>query len=188
MEVEHAHETDSGEEMGSGLVDRAAEPNSVISRLRELREGFVNDVTVDLEIPGYRGELVARYSPLPWEMIRNFAVRGDRGKRNPNIAPTIAADALANAVVGFYFREDEELVPVTWQGDPIDKFGDALASVLGIENVETVRETVRAVFPDEFSLVAHYAEFMEWQAERDDGDEGLKDVAKQDDAINPTSP
>ena len=166
---------------------RVAEPNSVVARLRELRESFVNDITVDLEVPGYRGELVARYAPLPWEMIRNFAMRGERGKRNPNIGPPIAADGLANAVVGFFFREEEKLVPVTWQGDPVEKYGEALASVLGITGVETVRETVKAVFPDEFSLVAHYGEFMEWQAERDDGDESVRDIAKTDDAVNPTS-
>lgn len=166
---------------------RKAEPNSVMSRLRELRENFTQDITVDLEVPGYRGELVARYAPLPWEMIRNFAMRGERGKRNPNIGPTIAADGLANAVVGFFFREDEKLVPVTWQNEPVEKYGDALAKVLGIEGTETVRETVKAVFPDEFSLVAHYGEFMEWQAERDDGDEELREMARNDPAVNPTS-
>jgi hypothetical protein len=163
------------------------EKGSVVSRLRELRENFATDVTVDLEVPGYRGELVARYGALPWDVIRNLALRGERGKRNPDIAPTLAADGLANAVVGFFTREgDGEKQPLTWQGDPVTDFGPALRSVLGIE-AETVRETVKAVFPDEFALVSHYAELMEWQSERDDGDEGLAEAAASDDAVHPTS-
>jgi hypothetical protein len=164
-----------------------AEAGSAISRLRELRQSFTDDVHVDLEVPGYRGELVARYGPLPWDVIRSLAIRGERGRRNPDVGPTLAADGLANAVEGFFFRENDGLTPVTWQGDAVTAYGDALASVLGIEGTQTVRETVKAVFPDEFALVSHYGELMEWQAERDDGDEPVALAAKADDAVHPTS-
>lgn len=167
---------------------KQAEAGSVVSRLRELRESFSNDAHVDLDVPGYRGELVARYVPLAWDVIRGLAIRGERGKRNPDVGPTLAADGLANAVDGFFFREGDDLVPVTWQGDPVTQYGNALAAVLGIEGTESVRETVKAVFPDEFALVSHYGELMEWQAERDDGDERVIEAAQADDAVHPTSP
>lgn len=166
---------------------RDAEPGSVVTRLRELREGFKVDVHVDLEVPGYRGELVARYGALPWEVVRNLALRGERGKRNPDIGPIIAADGLVNAVEGFYFRDGDGLSPVTWQGDPVLTYGDGLAGVLGITGTQSVRETCKAVFPDEFALVSHYGELMEWQAQRDDADEALIQAAKVDDAVHPTS-
>lgn len=180
---EHTNDDEKGQ--GNNLK---VEQGSVVSRLRELRASFNDTATTDIEIPGYRGELLARYAPLGWDVIRNLALRGERGKRNPEMGPILAADGLANAIVGFYTREDGgELKPLTWNGEPVTGFDGNLRDVLGIE-AETVRETVRAVFPDEFSLVAHYGEFMEWQSERDDGtDEALIEAAKVDAAVHPTS-
>lgn len=183
---EHTNDDERGQ--GNNLV---AEPNSVVSRLRELRESFGSDDTIDLPVPGYRGELIARYAPLAWEVVRAIALRGERSKRDPNIGPTLAADGLANAIVGFFFRDtidpDADLTAVTWQGDPVTAYDPALASVLGLKDAETTREIVKATFPDEFALVAHYGTFMEWQAERDDADADLIEAAKVDTGIHPTS-
>lgn len=177
---------ENDKDMGNDLI--TAEPGSVVSRLRELRQSFGDSATVDLEVPGYRGELVARYGPLAWDVIRNLALRGERGRRNPEMGPILAADGLANAIVGFFTREDDgTLKPLTWNGAPVTAFGEDLRSVLGID-AQTVRETVREVFPDELALVAHYGELMEWQSERDDGeDEALIEAAKVDANVHPTS-
>jgi hypothetical protein len=165
-----------------------AEPGSVMSRLRTLRENFQTEQTIDLDVPGYRGELVARYGPLPWEVIRQLAIRGERGKRDPNNGPMVAADGLANAILGFFYRNDSGvLAPVTKNGDPVTAYDAGLMSVLGIEGTQTTRERVKSVFPDEYALVSHYAALMEWQESRDDGeDEALIAEARSDEAVGPT--
>jgi hypothetical protein len=174
-------------EAAAGMRDDA-EPNSIVARLRELRAEFQADVSVDLPVPGYRGELVARYAPLPWNIIRALAIRGDKGRRNPENAPMIAADALANACIGMYYRGvGGELEPVLHQGDPV-RYDKGLAYVLNLEG-ETTREIVRAVFPDTTSLVAHYGALMEWQSEREDEDaegDALRAAAESDDSIRPS--
>lgn len=168
---------------------RQPEQGSVLDRLRAIRQETRAQTTHDMEIPGYRGLLVARYAALPWEVVRGLANKQEQGKRNPNIAPMIAADGLASAVVGFFTREPgAKLEPLTLRGEPITYFGDALKEALGIENAETNREITIATFPDEFSLVAHYGEFVEWQTERaGQDDEQIEATAKTDDAVHPTS-
>lgn len=168
------------------------EAGSVLSRLRELRKEHTEATTKKLELPGYRGELVAEYVPLPWEVVRQLAMRGERGKRNPQIAPIVAADGLANAVQGFIYRDPEtgDEMPLTLHGVPVERFDRSLAIALDIPVTQetTNREIVRRVFPDDFALVAHYGAFMEWQAERSDEDEAdLVRAAKGDDAVYPTS-
>ncbi len=165
------------------------EPGSVMTRLRAIREEFTSGPQhIDLDVPGYKGALVARYGPLPWEVVRTLALRGEKGKRDPQNGPMIASDSLANAVEGFFFREDDgTLVPVTYNGDPVLKFDNALMAVLGIEGTQSARERVKAVFPDEFALVTHNAKVMEWQESRDDGDEELAEEVAADDRVGPTS-
>lgn len=169
-----------------------AESGSVIARLRELREEHTLATTKKLELPGYRGELIAEYEPLPWDIVRQLAMRGERGKRNPQIAPIVAADGLANAVQGFLYRDPEsgKETPVTLHGEPIERYDRALAQALGIDVTAetTTREIVRSVFPDDFALVAHYGALMDWQAERSDDEEAeVVRAAKVDDAVHPTS-
>lgn len=178
------------DEQDAGGVAPTAEPGSVMSRLRTLREEFsTGPQHIDLDIPGYKGALVARYGPLPWEVVRTLAIRGEKGKRDPQNGPIISADSLANAVQGFYFREDDgTLVPVTYNGTPVIAFDKALMAVLGIEGTQTARERVKAVFPDEFALVSHNARLMEWQESRDDGDDELAAEVAADDRVGPTSP
>jgi hypothetical protein len=164
-----------------------AEQGSVLDRLRTIRTEFQAETTHDIDVPGYRGRLVARYAPLPWEIVRGLANKAEKGKRNAHIAVVVASDGLANAIVGFFFRDDDgKLAPVTLHGEPVTQYGDALAQALGIIGAETPREIVKAVFPDEYALVAHYGAFSEWQAERDEEDEdGIGAVAKADDAVHP---
>jgi hypothetical protein len=168
------------------------EAGSVISRLRELRKEHTEATTRKIELPGYQGELIAEYAPLPWDVVRGLAMRGERGKRNPQIAPIIAADGLANAIQGFFYRDPEtgKETPLSLHGEPIESYGKALAQALGIDlgPDASVREIVRAVFPDEFALVAHYGALMDWQAERsDDDEERLVLAAKGDEFVHPTS-
>lgn len=190
QESEYLH--DMSAEADEPIEGDEVEAGSVISRLRELRQEHTSATTKKLELPGYKGELLAEYAPLPWEVVRALAMRGERGKRNPQIAPIVAADGLSNAIQGFLYRDPEtgEEEPITLHGEPIEQYGKALAQALGIELAPdtSTREIVRAVFPDEFALVAHYGAFMEWQAERSDDDEAeLIRQAKGDEFVHPTS-
>jgi hypothetical protein len=166
------------------------EPGTVLDRLKEIRREFQAEHEVALEIPGYRGELLARYVPLPWEVIRNLTMRAERMRRAPDIEVTVAADGLINACVGFVYRDvaSGKREPLKFGGEEITGYGPTLARALGIENVETVREITKAVFPDDMALVSHYGMLMDWQAERNDSDEErVQSAATTDEAVHPTS-
>jgi hypothetical protein len=172
----------------------APEPNSPLARLREIREEFQADNDVELELPGYRGELLGVYKPLPWEMIRQIALRAERNRRAPDIEVTVAADGLLNACVGFVYRDqDGTKKPLTYGGQEITGYNTLLRDALTLTDKhgikpETAREIVRAMFPDDMALVSHYGALMDWQAERDESDEErIMAAAEVDDAVHPTS-
>jgi len=166
------------------------ESGSTLDRLKQIRAEFQADHDTEIEIPGYRGELLGVYKPLPWELIRAMTMRAERNRRAPDIEVTVAADGLANACIGFIYRDPDtgEKSPLKFGGQEIAGYGKPLAAALGIEGVETVREIVKAVFPDDMALVSHYGSFMDWQAERnEEDDERTLDAAAADEAVHPTS-
>jgi hypothetical protein len=172
----------------------AAEAGSPLDRIKAIREEFQAEHEVALELPGYRGELLGRYKPLPWEMIKAIAHRVERMRRAPDIEVTVAADGLLNACIGFYYRDTNgNRSPLTLNGVEITGYNTSLRDALALTDKngikpETAREIVKAMFPDDMALVSHYGALMDWQAERDESDEErVQTTANADDAVHPTS-
>ena len=42
---------------------------AALARLREIRRKVGERITVDMDVPGYQGMLVARFGPLPWDVV-----------------------------------------------------------------------------------------------------------------------
>jgi hypothetical protein len=171
----------------------SVEAGSPLDRLKTIRQEFQAEHEVALELPGYRGELLGRYTPLPWEMIKQIAHRVERMRRAPDIEVTVAADGLLNACIGFYYRDrDGNRAPLTHNGVEITGYGPTLRDALALVDKngikpESSREIVKAMFPDDMALVAHYGALMDWQAERNEEDEeGVQARASEDDAVGPT--
>lgn len=163
-----------------------AMPGSPLARLREIRESFKGERHIDLDVPGYQGILVARYQPVLWETLKKIGKRAEKSKANPEFEVLAAADTLAHACIGMYCREEDgSLTEVTFEGEPC-RYDHGLASHLGFDEPSlTVRQIVRATFPDSLALVAHYGDVMEWQA----GVEQEADAAleEDDEVFRPTS-
>lgn len=176
------------------ITQGQVEAGSALDRIKQIREEFQADNEVALDLPGYRGELLARYRPLPWEIIRGIANRVERNRRAPDIEVTVASDGLLNACFGFYFRGDDgERVALKYNGEEITGYNSRLVAALDLTDrngikPETPREIVKSMFPDDMALVSHYGSFMDWQAERDEEDEErVQGAASSDDAVHPTS-
>ena len=145
--------------------DDAAEA-SVLAQIRKRREELKRDRHVDLDVPGFDGLLVARYQPLAYRKLREIIQRAEKQHRSDPAMEELAgaADVLNNACVGVFVRENGELTPVTYKGEPVLRFDRDCAGALGLDEEQTARDVLFDVFPDEFSVIRQYAAFSEWQA------------------------
>lgn len=129
---------------------------SVLGRLRARREDLAQDHHLDLDIPGYDGDLVARYRPLTAGEQARIAAKVERADRlagNDEQAAEAqlrtALDTIIAACVEILARQDGKLVPladVMGSGVPV-RYDQQLADALGITGADSARAVVRGVFP-----------------------------------------
>src|SRR5438105_4895596 len=90
---------------------------SIMDNLRKARQELEDQETIDLEIPGYRGMLVARYHLLTGEDIQKIGkrVRGQfrhlREQQN-EVVLAMASDMLVNACDGFFYKDENGVYPI----------------------------------------------------------------------------
>lgn len=156
-------------EGGPGLLGRLKQ------RRNEIRNREGKHLTLD--IPGYGGELVARYRGLDWETLKRLGEKGEKIKHFKKEL-IVFADTMAMACIGLYARPNGtgKLVP--------------LGRVLGIEPEEmtfadhkalgehfgftasSARDAVFGVFNDEINLTMHHNDWGEWnQSSETEGDD-----------------
>ena len=104
-------------------------PGSVLGELRARAAQLAAQQTIDLEVPGYNGVLVARYGAV--SISRIYAQNPDQ------LIPkwTVAADTLGRALVGLYGR-NEAGEPEPLQHDVPTRFDDELVGMLGLHPTE----------------------------------------------------
>ena len=147
----------------------ASAPGSVLNDLRARAAQLAAQQTIDLEIPGYNGVLVARYGAV--SISRIYAQNPDQ------LIPkwTVGADTLARALVGLYGRNAAG-VPEPLQHDVPTRFDDELVEMLGLHPAErSARAVLVAVCGGgelgESRVWAHYMQYQGWlMAGADDGD------------------
>lgn len=131
---------------------------SVLDRLRRKREAVMNDRSVDLEVPGYDGEIVLRCKYLDMRVLsaigqRVMKTEKDQAKRNI----IMAQDALINACDEILVRQDGELVGLmqAWRDEdrPVNFSSPEVAEFFGFD-AKTARDCIMGVFGEKDALIA----------------------------------
>jgi hypothetical protein len=168
---------DGIEEAEAPAPPPTAAPGSVLDKLRASAAQLAKQQTIDLEIPGYNGVLVARYGAV--SIARIYA-------QNPGeLIPkwTVAADTLGRALIGLYGRNASG-DPEPLQHDTPTRFDDDLVTML---NLHPTERSVRAVLIalcgagdqelGESRLWAHYMQYQGWlMTGGDDGEAPAREV------------
>lgn len=116
---------------------------SLLDRVRARRDERLADEHLDLPVPTWDGDLVARYRVVQGEVWERITKRLQSGKSDPNTD----ADFLVAACSSVLLRdEDGRLQPIEHEGREVG-FDKGLASVLGLE-VERAREVVAFLVGD----------------------------------------
>ncbi len=147
-------------------------PSSLMEQLRLKRAEAAARTTVDLPVPGYVGELLARYRLLdPLVEGRQIGDRVVKQFEHEEERQFYAfADTLIAACVGLFLRgPDGELEPLLGSsGEPVG-YDAELAKGLGLE-AQTAREVLLAVFADNKVAVTEQAvRLNRWMADPSKG-------------------
>ena len=129
--------SDHPEDHAEDTEDTLPGSGSVIDRVRARRDERIADEHLDLPVPTWGGELVARFTVVDTDVLERITKRLQAGKADPGAD----ADFLVAACTGVFVREDDgPLEAVTHDGQPV-AFDKRLAVVLGID-AERAREVV----------------------------------------------
>lgn len=145
------------------------------SRLRELRQKLTETRELELEIPGYQGELVAVYRVLDWEEVRKIMRRVESKKgRSENDRRELYAqiDTLIAACNEIKYRASNGQL-ASFATHP--RWDQALAEILDIRDATTARAIVMATFNNDMAIMAHHGELYNWMVGENEevGEEAL---------------
>jgi hypothetical protein len=135
---------------------------SILDQLVAAREEAVDNQTVDLELPGYKGLLWARYGLLDNSQLGKIAKRVRRQyKKAEEQVLAMSCDILIASCEGFYHRtENGELQSITKDGDVLNyhNAGDFLKFEVG-----SARQSVIAVFAgNEIAVIDQQVRLARW--------------------------
>lgn len=138
---------------------------SIMEQLREKRRAAAAITTIDLAIPGYDGQLVARYRLIdPLTDGKEIADRVQRQFKEDHERLFYSfVDTLVVACDAMLFRDADGKLAVI---DPDDlgamTYDERLASFLGIESTDA-RSALLGVFGgNRTAVMAHHTTFMRW--------------------------
>lgn len=155
---------------------------TMMDKLRAERDAATPD-TADINVPGYRDLLVARYKVVPGKLAADIGRRATRqfnDEHDRNIWATV--DLLIAANTGLYYRNfdeedpDKQLVPM----DPNHEVGDPSAVAMTYSDPDTAaslkidaptaRDLVYQLFKEnDASIMAHGIVLSRWMADTSRG-------------------
>ena len=146
---------------------------SVADRLRKARQVAAEQQWIDLNIPGYNGELFCRYRLLDGKDLKSIADHVRQTIRDPDEQALAAGcDVLIRACEEFWVRDNGEEIPVKELLDPPRpdfpvQYDTYLAEFLGYKDTlpdpPTRRSVVLGLFGgNEIALAAHNADLTRW--------------------------
>lgn len=144
----------------AAVNEAVEEGGSVLERLKRRREQLGADRTEVFDIPGYNGELAARYKPVDFEMLKKLLNKIDRSK-NPRIELLVMADILIMACDEILVRADGKLGPLDPKADEPVRYDDRLAEFFGFE-AANARQVVFGVFNNDIAIPSHHKEVLDW--------------------------
>lgn len=152
-----------------------ASPTTAFGALRKRREDIGSEKHHDLPIPGYQGELVARYKLLDFKVMRQIMKRMEKNRAAGDSRELLAqCDILIAACVEIFTVDKKgELMPLDPNSpdNPI-KYDKRLSDGLGFE-ASNGRQVVLGVFKNDIALTAHHGELVMWM-------QGMSDEADED--------
>lgn len=153
----------------------AGSVQSVADRLKARRESIGSDKYINMDLPGYDGEFVARFKRMRWEALADIADQAQSGgNRSKRKVLNGHADVIATACEELLIRRvlpggEEELVPMNeffpeQFGDKAVRFDPRLSSFLeiDIDGTPTARKVVFGVFNNDLAVTAMHNELGEW--------------------------
>lgn len=143
-------------------------PDSLITRLRTRAAEATKERTIDLPVPGWSGELVLRFRTMDVATLDRLLAQRQEGKVS---AVNESIDAMAQACIGVYGREDNGLTQLADVDGPVrleHRLGVLLAMPNPTGETMTAREVVLALFGgNAFALGAYVDRLVEWMADPD---------------------
>ena len=141
---------------------------TLMEQLRRKRAEAASHTTVDLAVPGYKGDIVARYQlidvlvegkEIQERLQRQFEKDDDRMHFG-------MIDTLIAACTGLYFRNDEgQLEPIDPDGQGPAQYDHRLAAAFGYE-AESARDALVKLFNgNNLAIRAHALRLSEWMAD-----------------------
>lgn len=142
-------------------VGEEQDHSQLIGRLRQRREQLGEGRSEVWDVPGYEGELAARYKYVPLDQLgrgsQQLAKVKDPTRRNL----LAACDTLVACCDELLIRVHGELRPLSQDGVPI-KFGDdRLGKELDFEH-KAARQDVIQTFNNEYALMRQAVEVSRW--------------------------
>jgi len=146
------------------------EAGSILGNLQAKRRQLDQREPLELAIPGYGGELVAVYQPLEWSVV-NKLIHRVVGSNDELVELLAAADLLAQACVDVKILSGDGLKPISEVANDVEdgtpvRYDDNLAKAVGVTDqvdpAHPARSTVIAVFGNDFAVVAHQNQVVNW--------------------------
>lgn len=139
-------------------------------------------------MPGYGGELVARYGETGWRDVRTFSMNAAMTALGNEVPAgkelEAAADMLLAANIDLEAHVDGESAQIKDEnGQPV-KMGLSLARFLGIDldGVDTDRQAMFLIFPTDKALMQHAMALVGVQESREE--EADEAIAKNSGAVS----
>lgn len=140
---------------------------SVLDRVRAVAAQKAEAHHLDLDVPGYGGDLVVRLGPVGWDESVEVTERAQKqaGKAAGRAAWNAGADLLITGVRDVLLRTDDGLEPVN--GDAPSRITKDLMVLLGFTDPpDTARGMLAALFchavSPELAVAAACAEYQAW--------------------------
>jgi hypothetical protein len=144
---------------------------SIMDKLRQARAELEEQETVDLEVPGYRGLLVARYHLLSGKELQKIGkrVRGQfRHIRDQQgeVVLAMASDTLINSCIGLFYKDEDDLHDISVNGVPLTySSGNDLTDFFELPEAGTARDAILSLFGGEdrdIAIIEHYQRLYRW--------------------------
>lgn len=144
--------------------DRAA-PGSLLSRLRSRAAELQRERVCDLDVPGWRGELVLRFRPLSVAQLDRF-VQAQAKRKTSDVSEGI--ESMVSMCIGVFARDGGRLVALSDEDGPVrieHRLGVLLDMPVPPDATLTSREVVSFLFGgNAFALgefIERLAQFMQ---------------------------
>lgn len=142
-------------------------PRNELGRLRQLHKKLHEKRTIDIDVPGYEGELVVRYHGLDWNDVSKIMTRIQsmkpvrKGVTERELFAMI--DTMIAACEEIFWRDPETLKLSALDQDAPLRFDVRLYRLfMDGEEPTSAREAVRRLFNNDMALVSHHGELVEF--------------------------